>query len=271
MLANRENPTGAEHRHLVSIPALNPEIPYYSRLSARSAMYSDLSILLHQTSEPLSAVGLRELVTVDNALSRSSTSARRKTWKELKARYILDPDHPLFMAFWREWLSCITETEHAQTAYCLLTLNDRLVADLGIILLFPLLRKAPAALRVEDVLAFIDRSKSTHPEAASWSEKTKRAVAQKYTASIRDFGLARGVVKKTTVRPALYGPPIRLLIRALKMAGRGDFEIIQDPIFRLFAIRENEIVDALSALHRTGALHFRMQGDIVEIELGSPS
>ena len=45
----------------------------------------------------------------------------------------------------------------------------------------------------------------THPEVRGWSEETRLAVAQKYSASIRDFGLAKGTARKTTVRPALYG------------------------------------------------------------------
>jgi hypothetical protein len=101
-------------------------------------------------------------------------------------------------------------------------MNDRLVADLGIEWLFPLLRRAPAELRVGDVRAFLGRAARRHPEVARWSEETAAAVAQKYCASIRDFGLAKGTVRKVTVRPALYGSPVRLLVRALRFRMQGD-------------------------------------------------
>lgn len=265
----KPKPSQSDTAHRVA--GLDPKAPYLSRLSARSAMYTDFRILLDAASWPLKSSGFRELVLDRNVLSKPSTSSRRKAWKELKPRYLLDSEHPLFEAFWAEWVRCESEAERAQTAYCLLALNDRLVADLGSELLFPLLRRAPAQFRVEDVLAFINRSKTLHPEITSWTDNTKEAVAKKYAASIRDFGLAKGIVNKTTVRPALYGAPVRLLIRALRIAGRKDLEIVQEPVFRLLALESNEVIGALSDLNRQDALRFRMQGDVVELEIGGES
>ncbi|MGO9569670.1 MAG: BrxA family protein [Desulfomonilaceae bacterium] len=253
------------------VVALNPKAPYFSRLSAQSALYTDFRILLDAASQPLKSIGFRELVLDRNVLSKPSTSSRKKAWKELKPRYLLDSEHPLFAAFWAEWVRCESEAEKAQTAYCLLALNDRLVTDLGSELLFPLLRRAPQPFRVQDVLAFINRAQAVHPEITSWTVNTKEAVAKKYTASIRDFGLAKGTVNKTTVRPALYGAPVRLLIRALRIAGRKDLEIVQEPVFRLLALESNEVIGALSELNRQNALRFRMQGDVVELEIGGRS
>jgi hypothetical protein len=146
-------------------------------------------------------------------------------------------------------------------------LNDRLVTDLGLELLFPLLRRAPAEVRVADVLAFIERSYPLHSEARAWSDKTRLAVAQKYTASIRDFGLARGTVCKTSVRPALYGAPLRLLVRALRLAGVATLDIVRAPSFKLLCIDPTEAIDALGEMNRVGALSFRMQGDVVELDV----
>jgi hypothetical protein len=151
----------------------------------------------------------------------------------LKARYRLDAKDPFFAAFWAEWCHCVSEAELGLTAYILFALNDRLVADLGTEWLSPLLRRAPAEVRLADVLAFTKRAEVTHPEVRSWSEQTRLAVAKKYCASIRDFGLAKGFVRKTTVRPALYGAPVRLLVRALRLAGVVPFDLVRARIFRL--------------------------------------
>ncbi len=253
------------------IVALNPKAPYFSRLSAQSALYTDFRILLDAAPQPMKPNGFRELVLDRNVLSKPSTSSRRKAWKELKPRYLLDSEHPLFAAFRAEWIRCQSEAERAQAAYCLFALNDRLVADLGSELLFPLLRRAPAPFRVEDVLAFINTARARHPEINSWTDNTKTAVAQKYTASIRDFGLAKGIVNKTTVRPALYGAPVRLLIRALRIAGKNDLEIVQAPVFRLLGLEKNEVIGVFFELNRQDALRFRMQGGVVELEIGGES
>lgn len=248
-------------------PGLDSTAPYFSRLSARSALYDELHQLLDASAERLSTAGYRALVVEGNVLGRSSSAARGKIWKELKGRYRLDGDDPLFAAFWSEWRRSESDSERGLTAYVLLALNDRFVADIGIEWLFPLLRRAPAELRVADILAFINRAESSHPEVRSWSEKTRLAVAQKYTASIRDFGLAKGTSRKSTIRPALYASPVRLLVRALRLAGIGPLEIVRSRAFRLLALDESEVIDALGELNRLGALRFRMQSDVVELDV----
>ena len=248
------------------IPALDPSAPYTSRLSARSALYTDLHVLMDAGETPPSS-SFRSLVIDENRLFRKSTAARQKTWQELKSRYILDTEHPLFAAFLKEWGRSRSEAERGLTTYILLSLNDRLVADLGTHWLFPLLRRAPAELRVADIRGFIDGAANKHVEVRSWSDQTRTAVAQKYAASIRDFGLAKGTVKKVTIRPALYGAPVRLLVRILRLVGLRPLELIRAPIFRLLALDGPEVIEALGELNRADALSFRIQGDIVELNI----
>lgn len=262
MLATSEKVTSE-----IVAPGLDSEAPYFSRLSARSALYTELRLLLGSRPDALSSREYRSLVSDDNCLAKPTAAARAKVWKELHSRYRLDGDDPLFRAFWTEWTRCSSEPERSLTAYTLLALNDKLVADLGTLWLFPLLRRAPAELRVDDVSAFLRHSMKGHPEIAGWSRQTALAVAQKYCASLRDFGLARGASRKTTVRPALYGAPSRLLIRALRLQGTPPLRLVRAPIFRLLAIDSSEVIDALSDLNRLGALRFRMQGDVVELDL----
>ena len=248
------------------IPALDASAPYVSRLSARSALYTDLHVLLDARETPLSS-SFRSLVIEENCLTRKSAMARKKIWEELKSRYILDTDSSLFAAFLKEWRRCRSEPERGLTAYILLALNDRLVADLGTNWLFPLLLRAPAPLRVADVRGLIDCAAKKHVEVAAWSDQTRTAVAQKYLASIRDFGLAKGTVKKVTIHPALYGAPVRLLVRALRLVGIRPPDLVRAPIFRLLALEGHEVVEALGELNRVDALRFRIQGDIIELNI----
>jgi len=250
-----------------TVAGLDSGASYSSRLSARSALYTEFHQLLDAEDHALSSAEYRWRVVDDNRLAKPSMAARAKLWKELKARYRLDAEDPLFAAFWAEWQRCTSEAERSLTAYVFFALNDRLVADLGTNWLYPLLRRAPADVRLADVVAFIERAFRAHPEARAWSEETRLAVAQKYTASIRDFGLARGTVRKTSIRPALYGAPVRLLVRALRLAGVAPFDIVQAPAFKLLCLDTTEVIDALGEMNRVGALRFRMQGDVVELDV----
>src|SRR5438093_978574 len=113
------NHTMIEVREGQVATALDPRAPYTWRLSARSALYTDLQILLNGRSEPLSLDDYRKLVIEENCLARASTSARRKLWEELRKRYLLDREHSLFLKFWQEWRRCKSEPERGLTAYLL--------------------------------------------------------------------------------------------------------------------------------------------------------
>lgn len=249
------------------VPGLDPGAPYFARLSSRSALYSELRLLLEGLDRPLASREYRALVTEENRLVRGAGATRVKLWEQLHSRYRLDREDPLFGAFWIEWRLSRSEPERGLTAYVLFALNDRLVMDLGTDWLFPLLRRAPVKVRVEDVQAFLRGAEGRHPEVAAWSAETNLAWAQKYLASIRDFGLAEGVVRKRTVRPALHAAPVRLLVRALRLAGASPLELVQSRAFRLLGIDGREVIEALGELNRLGALRFRMQGDVIELSL----
>lgn len=249
------------------IPALASAGPYLSRLSARSALFTELGLIMGEKLSAPVDIDYRKLVIEENCLGRASLAARKKLWQELRSRYRLDESYPLFCAFKKEWTSSRSEAEKGLTAYILFALNDRLVADLGTTWLFPLLRQAPAHIRPGDVRAFIESASREHPEVMGWSDQTLQAVAQKYCSSIRDFGLATGKNQKMSVRPALYGAPIRLLIEALNQMQTPPFEIVSSPAFRLLGIDTSEIIDALGTLNGRNELRFRIQGDVIEIEL----
>lgn len=251
------------------VPALDASTLYSSRLSARSALFTDLQLLLDARPEPLTSDEYRKLVIEENCLNRSSTAARRKLWEELRKRYLLDRRIPLYKAFWCEWHRSKSDPERALTAYTLLALNDKLVADLGTQWLYPYLRRAPAELRVNDVRNFLTyTAKTDHVEVGNWTEQTQLSVAQHYMASVRDFGLARGKLVKSSVRPALYASPVRLLITGLRLAGKSDPEIVTAPVFRLLALEGIEVIEALGELNRQGELRFRMQADVIELRIG---
>jgi len=247
-------------------PGLDAGGPYLSRLSARSALYADLRLLLGATQASADAAGFRAAVVEDNRLLRPSGAARAKLWKELKGRYVLDPEDQLFAAFRQEWSASSSERDQALTAYVMLALNDKLVVDLGVQWLYPHLRAAPVELRVGEVVAFLERAELEHPEVTPWTAETRIAVAQKYLASIRDFGLATGKTRKVSVRPALYGAPVRLLIRGLRLAGESNQALLRSEAFKLLAIAEDEVVAALGELNRQGELRFRMQADVIELD-----
>ena len=249
------------------VPGLDTNGRLLARLSSRSALASDFHLLM-QRAPGSRREDFRAAVIGDNCLARSSGSARAKLYKELKGRYLLDDQRPLFAAFLTEWRAFHADQDRAQLAYALLALNDRTVAVTSGEWLFPHLRRPASELRVGDLESFYrSLGKHDHPEVGEWSTETLKRVAQHYLASVRDFGFASGGSNKIAVRPSLRPAPVRLLLRALRLAGVSQSETINHSVFKILGIAPGEVVDVLSELSRQGALRFRMQADVIELSL----
>lgn len=238
-----------------------------SRLSARSGLLADFRRVL-EAGGALRPAEIRRIILEENALGRATSSARAKLFKELKSRYLLDPKHPVFSAFLEEWAISTHSEERDLLVFVLLSLNDLTVMTVTCEWLYPRLRSSNSSLSVDDLKAYLSGAElASHPEVANWSLSTLARVAQHYLATIRDCGMARGTVKKVAHRPALYAAPVRLLIKALRLAEFRDGELLNHPAFKILGIAPHEVVDALTELNRQGALKFRMQADVIELKL----
>lgn len=250
----------------IHLPALDSESRFLARISTRSALYGDLSQLLTSAGGDSD---YRRLVIEENVCLRKSASARQKLYQELKGRYLLDPNKAPFQAFLTEWIRSENEADRRLLAYVLFCLNDKTVFTISRDWLYPLLQRPGTIMSISELTGFLDRlAKNTAPEIGKWTTKTLERVVQHYLASIRDFGFAEGKQKKVSIQPSVGAGPTRLLIELLRLGGAADIDIIYHSAFRILGIGEPEVYDHLRTLHQQGGLHFKMQGDI--IELGGP-
>ncbi len=251
---------------IIHLPALDAESRFLARISTRSALYGDLSQLLMTAKIEMD---YRRLVIEENVCLRRSASARQKLYQELKGRYLLDPSKSAFRAFSTEWIRSENEADRRLLAYVLFCLNDKTVFTISRDWLYPLLQRPGSVMGISDLTGFLNRlAKSTAPEVGKWTVKTLERVVQHYLASVRDFGFAEGKQKKVSIQPSVGAAPTRLLIELLRLGGVPDKFIFSHSVFRILGIGESEVYDHLRSLHQQGGLHFKMQGDI--IELGGP-
>lgn len=255
------------NRERVTLDALDQDGRMLARISSRSALANDF-LMLMERAPGFTPADFRNSVLKENALTRASHSARLKLFKELKGRYLLDEGSPLFVAFLREWQTHSDSQERQLLAYTLFTLNDRTVYVTSRDWLFPRLQQASSELRIGDLTVFFQSiGRKDHPEVAEWTPITLTRVAQHYLASVRDFGLATGGIRKIAVRPSLRPAAFRLILRALTLAGIPAAQVIQHEAFKILGIAPTEVLDSLAELNRRGSLRFRMQADVIELSL----
>jgi hypothetical protein len=239
-----------------------------SRLATRAAFYGELRSLLDAVESAVPRAEYRRRVIEDNVLSRRTAAAREKAWKEVAARYGIDGAAPLFRVFLEEYRRASSENDRALTAYLLFALHDRLACDLGTEWLYQYIRTAPAELRTADVLAFLKSRERIHSEIAGWSTSSRENIASHYLSALKEFGLARGAQRKASVRPAPGAAPVRFLLRALQLSGVSNLAAVQSPLFRLLGLSLDETVDLLFRLSAERVLRCRIQGDVVDLDLG---
>ncbi|HXM70266.1 MAG TPA: hypothetical protein VN970_03980, partial [Thermoanaerobaculia bacterium] len=69
-------------------------------------------------------------------------------------------------------------------------------------------------------------------------------------------------------RPAPGAAPVRFLLRALLLSGASNVAAVQSPRFRLLGLSLDETVALLFRLSAEGSLRCRIQGGVVDLDLG---
>lgn len=93
------------------------------------------------------------------------------------------------------------------------------------------------------------------------------ATAQHVLSSSKDFGVLGGSAHKRTVRPRPGAPVAAFAVRLARLEGLTDRQALESRWFRLLGLDRGRVVDLLYAARREGALDFRIQADVVEIDL----
>ena len=138
---------------------------------------------------------VREAVLEDNLLRKDSDSYRESILSEIARRYGIDKngytETPLIRVFkqpisdsLREW---ILYYEFSQEPVVRLLTTE---------LLFPKFDSGALFIEKTDVVQFIQGIESEYPSIRSWSENTRRRVAEHYLAAMKNFGLLEGSQRK---------------------------------------------------------------------------
>jgi hypothetical protein len=213
---------------------------------------------------------LRQVVLEENLLARPSLSSRTKVYRKLQQRYF----PPSRLGQWPLLLRALRREERddqkALVAYVAFCDNEPLFRTLNLEWLVPRLDEIGREVDVLEVLEAIERLEGTYPEVKRWASSTRLSVAQHYLGALRDFGFARGIAKKRLARPHV-GEGVLLFVCEL-LLGRGvpPADVLQHELVRVLGLGLAGLIEGLYELDRRGAVRFRAQGGVVNLELVNP-
>ncbi len=239
--------------------------PYTARLAAAGSRSTELALLLAGADADAPPDALRQLVLEQNIASKKSAAARTKVWGQLRQRYILDSTAPEYADFVASFRSTPRHAEQGLLCYLLFARTDRLFREVTLSAIAPYLARADRPIDSVEVQARLDALLAA--QGLQWTEETRETVRQHLLSALKDFGVLRGGIKKRTTRLHI-GPVVTwYAARLAQLEGRTARQGLDSVWFRLLGLDADGAIVALHEAAQTGILAFRLQAEVVELEL----
>ncbi len=239
--------------------------PITARLAAAASRRADLETLLAVASPDASVQELRHLVLERNVAGKASAVARRKLWGQLRERYLLDRSVPEVAAFLAGMAKTSSPADRGLLCLLMMARGDRLFREITLRAVSPFLARDGTSLPSCQVRQVLEAYLREHD--LTWSPDTIEHVRQHLMAALKDFGALRGSKTKRTIRPRPGAQVTLLAIRFGLLQGLTPRQALESLWFRLLGLEVGQAVDLLYAAAREGALGFRMQAEVVDLQV----
>ncbi len=242
--------------------------PPSTRGTSKGALIREAQLVFRALGRGLSIPEVRQACLRGDLLRKSALETRNKVWAALHWRYFAwDPSAWVL----RDLANVAADEGPSATFVSLLYLHharrDRLTFDLVTNKLWALWKGQRTEVHRNDVLDFLAAYEGEHPHIRKWRESTRRKLAGNVLSALRDFGLLRGVQRKTLQRPTV-SPEVALhLVRLLSHEGLRGRRVIEAIDWRLFLWESQDIAQALTALAQRGSLRFERSGSTVVLDV----
>ncbi len=239
--------------------------PVTARLAAATSRRADLETLLAAAPPGASPAKLRQLVVDQNIAGKGSAISRQKLWSQLRQRYVLDHSVPEGAAFLAGMAATSSFSDRGLLCLLMMARTDRLFRDITLSAVSPSLARDGVQIPSDQVQGQLEGYLQEH--GLAWSPDTVEHLRQHLMASLKDFGVLRGSKVKRTVRPR---PSSQVALFAARLAlaeGQSPRRVLDSEWFRLLGLDTDQVVDLLYAAARDGVLRFRMQAEVVDLQM----
>jgi hypothetical protein len=126
------------------------------------------------------------------------------------------------------------------------------------------------AVDVNEVAAWLGKL-AANGETPSWADSTRIEVARHLLATLRDFGILTGAVRKEFSRSSLSIAGFSYVAFRLHEAGASSRVLLASPVWRRWLLDRNRVIELFHEAARTGLLRFSSAGSAVRVDwlLGS--
>lgn len=237
---------------------------FTSRIIKAGAVLDDTRVLLGDWDEGRSADENLRLALSANVFGRASRSRVEDLLPVLRSRYCRDGDVACALhRIVREKLSphIVDRVLYYHTA-----LSDPLIHAFVVDVLCLRQRRGDVAVAVDDAREFIRHAIRHRRVTAPWSEATQRRVAQGLLATLRDFRVLEGAVRKRIAPAHLPLPAFVWVAYHLRQRVAAGHRLVEHEDWRLFFLDSGDVERLFQEAHQHGCVRYEALGAVVRIE-----
>lgn len=238
---------------------------YSSTNLIRGALLNEMHLTFQEYAKDSDEKYIQKRILHDNIIHKNSFYNRENAWRIYYQRYNVCPDwikNTLAQAAAHGPKSM----EFASLAYLYYILHERLVYDFIIEDIWNRWMNKAVSIETKDAQNFILSKRNEIPQLSSWSESTILRCSQSMLTALRDFGLIRGINKKSLQRMAVTPETIYQLLCILYAEGVRGYNLISSPDWRIFLWRESDVVEAFLRLAQVRWIRFERSGSTIMLE-----
>lgn len=252
--------------NLTALAQLRDRTAVSSRNTSTGALLYELYALL-TALDGINPERIRENIISENRLHKSSYEMRRKAWLAINHRYLAVAPQWVGGALIEAAAAGSQSPEFISLAYLYFALRNRLAFLFVTRHLWGQWQASVIHLTHRDTMRFLYDLAEEEPQMRAWREATKKKMASTLLSSLRDFGLLKGKQTRQIQRPSIAPSAAYHLLCLLWAEGLRGLALIQDPAWRLFLWRENDVSRALAQLDQAGLIRFEKSGQTVILHL----
>jgi len=238
-----------------------------ARNSSKGALIKEAYTVFQAISNGLPVEKIHHAVVDGDLILHSSYETRRSIWNHINRRYISYNNDWVIRSLAESAKDGISSPSFLSLAYLYYVLRDRLTYEFAIKVLWERWKNQIVSIDRHDVMVFLDEEAKTSPIIDKWYDSTKWKLASNMLSSLRDFGVLRGIRRKTIQKPAVALKTIFHLLCILVAEGLRGQQVIESSDWRIFLLDEAEVSHYLNELSKFGWIGFEKTGRTVIIEL----
>lgn len=239
-----------------------------TRNTSKGALVREAQVVFRALGHAASLSEIRQACLQGELLRKSARETRNRVWDALHWRYFAwDPPAWVLRDLTDAASGEGLPANFVSLLYLHFARRDRLTFDFVTDKLWSLWKGQRSEVHRNDVLDFLAAYEGEHLHIKKWRESSRKKLAGNVLSALRDFGVLRGVQRKTIERPSVPAEVALHLVRLLSREGLRGRRVPEAMDWRLFLWESHDIAQALSALAQRGALRFERSGSTVVLDV----